>query len=220
VVRLIEEKGSMSEAEKKRGRDKRRRKRRKSKIAEAPGQEAVDKCLQEGGTLEEASRILKDNDGFSVSTSAMSRYARRLRANSEELRKLEMLVAEIVDRAETPLGRDTAALARRLLLARALDAVDRLPDESLEGLSAERLSLFVSRLERTAAMVERVRLARTKAYGRAWEDILDRFDEELREHPDLLMQVREVAAEAYEAAEKEAEAYAEKEEAEEGGKGK
>ncbi len=213
----------MSEPEKKRvkrGRDRGRRKRRKGKVEGAPGQGAVDECLQDGGSLSEACGILRNTAGISVGTNAMSRYARRLRANSEELRKLEMLVAEIVDKSEAPLGRDTAALARRLLLARALDAVDQLPDESLEGLSAERLSLFVSRLERTAAMVERVRIARGEAYDRAREGIFDQLEEELREHPDLVMRIREAAADIYEAAERKAEAYGEKVGEEEGGKGK
>ncbi len=204
----------MSETEKKRagrGRDSGKRKRRKNKIEGTPGREAVDECLQDGGSLSEACGILRDNEGYSVSKNAMSRYARNLRAESAELRKLELLVAEIVESAEAPLGRDTAALARRLLLARALDAVRRLPDDSLEDISAERLSLFVSRLERTAAMVERVRLARTKAYDRARDDIFQRIEDELREHPDLLMSLREVMEEIFEAAARKAEAYAETE---------
>ena len=213
----------MSEPEKtrvRRGRDKGRRKRRKSKIAGTPGREAVDECLLEGGSLDEACGILRDTAGVSVGTNAMSRYARNLRANSEEFRRLELIVAEIVESAEAPLGRDTAALARRLLLARALDAVHRLPDDSLEALSAERLSLFVSRLERTAAMVERVRLARTKAYDRAKEHIFQQVEDELREHPDLLTRLREVMEEIFAAAARKAEAYAETEGEEEDGKGK
>ncbi|MEE9255828.1 MAG: hypothetical protein V3V56_01520 [bacterium] len=212
----------MSETENKRagrGRDSGKRKRRKNKIEGAPGQEGVDKCLQEGGSLREACGILRDTAGYSVGTNAMARYARNLRAESAELRKLELLVAEIVESAEAPLGRDTAALARRLLLARALDAVRRLPDDSLEDISAERLSLFVSRLERTAAMVERVRLARTKAYDRARDDIFQRIEDELREHPELLMRLREVMEEIYEAAARKAEAHAETEGEKEDGEG-
>ena len=218
----------MSEQDKKRagrGGDQGKRKRRKSKVEGAPGQKAVDKRLREGGTLEEACGILRDNEGISVSTNTMGRYARRLRSNAQDLQKLEMLVGEIVDQSEAPLGRDTAALARRLLLARALDAVDQLPDDSLEGLSAERLSMFVSRLERTAVMVERFRLSASKAYDHAWADILKRLDEEWRDHPDLLLKVRKMAEDAYEAAQAEAGVYEqrcerEKREKEEKGKEK
>ena len=176
----------------------RARKPRRGKIAGSPAEEAVNQCLQDEGTLEEASGIFRDITGENVSLDAMSRYARRFRQNTESLLQIELLVDKLVDRAEAPLGQDAAALARRLLIVRALEAVEQLPDDSMHELSAERLSMLISRLERSRSVAERTAYLGTKSFDLAREAILSELEEEMYGHPELTERIREVMEQAYE----------------------
>jgi putative heme iron utilization protein len=76
----------------------------------------------------------------------LSRYARAVRAEEEGYHKLRVLSEAL---AREP-GYRLRGIARRMLQAQMLDAVAALPDLALDGVSAERLSLVLARLERTA----------------------------------------------------------------------
>ena len=167
-------------AKRRKARSCRARKPQRSKIDGSPAKEAVKQCLKDGGTLREASGTFRAITGENISLDSMSRYARRFRQNTEELFELELIVDKIVDRAGSPIGLDAAALARRLLVIRALEAVDRLPAGSMHELSAERLSMIISRLERSRSVAERTLYIGSKCYSYAREDILAQLAEELR----------------------------------------
>jgi len=61
-----------------RGPDRGPRKRRKGKIAGSKAEAAVKECLLNGGTLEEASRLVTRINGKRTSKMSVARYYRRL----------------------------------------------------------------------------------------------------------------------------------------------
>ena len=169
-----------------RGPDQGRRKPRPGKIRGSAAETKARECLENGGTLAEASRIVADNTGHFPSPSAMSRYWRSVRAEADEVRRMSEWAGFLVRDKEGFPGCDLTILARKLLMFRAMEAVRQLPEDAFETMSADRLSLVLSRLERAAAMTDHNRmkstdhylLARTKMAGE-WEDLL-------RAKPELL----------------------------------
>jgi hypothetical protein len=185
-------------AKRRKARSGRARKPQRSKIDGSPAEEAVKQCLKDGSTLREASGTFRDITGENISLDSVSRYARRFRQNTEELFQLESIVDKLVDQAGSPIGLDAAALARRLLVIRALEAVEQLPDGSMHELSAERLSMIISRLERSRSVADRTLYMGTKSYTHAREDILAELDEVMRGHPDLMEKNRIVVDQSHE----------------------
>ena len=169
-----------------RGKDRRKRKRRPGKIRGSAAEPQVRECLERGGTLKEASEVFKESTGESVSLDALSRYCREVRAEAEQVREVGHQVAAMVREEDDFPGCYVTVLARKLLMFRAMEAVRQLPEDAFETMSADRLSLVLSRLERAAAMTDHNRmkstdhylLARTKMAGE-WEDLL-------RAKPELL----------------------------------
>ncbi len=184
-----------------RGQDSRRRKRLKNKVERSQAADAVTECLMEGGTLREASEVFRRITGETISLDTLSRHFHSIMARAEHARMLDLLAHKIVDRAGGPPGWNTVALARQILQALALEATAELPDDAFEDLSAERLSLIIARLERSAALAERVRLEAHHLIFETRKDILEEIREMLQDHPELEMKVREVIEKKWEAEE-------------------
>ena len=130
-----------------RGPDRQKRKLRPGKIRGSEAEPLVRKCLENGGTLEEASGVFRDNTGYSVGKDSLSRYWRSVRAEMEREWKARVLAEAVAERARS--GR-AVPLALEMLQAQVLEAAAALPDLALGGVPAERLSLVVCRLARAA----------------------------------------------------------------------
>ena len=147
------------EGRRERGPDLQKRKPRRGTIRGSAAEPQVRECLENGGTLKEASTILNDNNGYSPSLMAISRYRQSVQEEAEQARELEAAVSAVMRHEDVSPGCDLAVLARKALLVRALHAIQRLPEDAIEGRSLDRLSLIVSRLERSGVMTDGVRLA-------------------------------------------------------------
>ena len=168
-----------------RGKDRRKRKRRPGKIRGSAAEPQVRECLERGGTLKEASEVFKESTGESVSLDALSRYCREVRAEAEQVREVGHQVAAMVREEDDFPGCYVTVLARKLLMFRAMEAVRQLPEESFEGLSADRLSLIISRLEREGALTDRNRVGANDLYAVARGHVLKEGREEFDGNLDL-----------------------------------
>lgn len=134
-----------------RGPDRGPRKRRRGKIAGSRAEKAVKKCLLNGGTLEEAGRLVTLIDGKRPSNRCVSRYYRRLLEAAERTQMLDSLSRALAGSSSPASGRNVAGTVRRMLLARALEAAASLPEDAMESLAPDRLALLVCRLTRAEA---------------------------------------------------------------------
>ena len=179
----------------KRGRDRRRRKRRPGTIRGTAGEPLARECLENGGTLQEASRVIADNAGYFPSSSAMSRYWQSVRAEAEQVRQLGLWAAALVRDENAYPGCDLTVLARKLFMFRALEAVRKLPEDAFEEVSADRLSLILSRLERSAAQTDHNRVESTDYYLLARDRMMAEWTEILYGKPELQAKLREAVDE-------------------------
>lgn len=150
-----------------RGPDRGPRKRYGGKIAGSKAEKAVKKCLLNGGTLAEASRLVTRIDGKSVSKQSVSRYYRRLLEAAERTQMMDSLARALAGSSAPASGRNVGGTVRRMLLARALEAAACLPEDAMESLAPDRLALLVCRLTRAEAEADR---HRWEAYERDYAD--------------------------------------------------
>jgi len=150
-----------------RGPDRGPRKRRKGKIAGSKAEAAVKECLLNGGTLEEASRLVTRINGKRTSKMSVARYYRRLIEAAERTQMVEGLARALAGKMTAASARNAGAMARQMLLARALEAAARLPEGAMNRLPPDRLALLLCRLERSAAEADR---HRWEAFKSRWTD--------------------------------------------------
>ena len=167
----------------------------------------IDRVLLKGGTLQEACETFESLTGETIHPMTMSKRNQRIRQAAKNTLHLERLVSRIMKArfgdAESS-SEELADFARRLLLAQAADAVAGITPNAMEALTPDQLVRTVATLERSRIDADRLRLQFTKGFETAKRAILAKMAEDLRDHPDLLDAVREVADRA--AAEEEARA--------------
>ena len=142
------------ETGRKRGPDRGPRKRFRGKIAGGKAEKAVKKCLLNGGTLAEASRLVTRIEGKSVSKQSVSRYYRRLLEAAERTRMMDGLARALSEKSSAN-GWNIGWVSREMLLARALEAVALLPDDAMSNLPADRLARLLCHLLRASAEADR-----------------------------------------------------------------
>jgi hypothetical protein len=125
----------------------------------------------------------------------MSRYWKKVRAEGEEVRRMTEWASFLVRDKDGYPGCDLTILARKLYVFRAMEAVRRLADDAFEGMSADRLSLVLSRLERAASMTDHNRLKSTDYYLLARTKMAEEWKELLRGKPELLAKLQEAVDE-------------------------
>ena len=137
-----------------RGPDRGPRKRYRGKVAGSKAEAAVKECLLNGGTLEEASRLVARIDGKSVSKHAVGRYYRRLLEAAERTQMLDALARALSEKMNAN-GWHIGGVAREMILARALEAVAHLPEDAMRNLPADRLIPLLCQLLHAAAEADR-----------------------------------------------------------------
>lgn len=138
----------------KRGPDRGPRKRYRGKIAGGKAEAAVKECLLNGGTLEEARRLVTRIDGKSPSKRSVSRYYHRLLEAAERTQTLDALARALSEKMNAN-GWRIGGVAREMILARALEAAAHLPEDAMRNLPADRLALLLCQLLRAAAEADR-----------------------------------------------------------------
>ncbi|MEE9276517.1 MAG: hypothetical protein V3V62_14525 [bacterium] len=130
-----------------------------------------------------------------------------LRGGIEKMRRIEDLVNRLLwrlgggdDAGQTRGAPDSGAdsesrmtaLARRVLLTKAVEAAVDLSGDAMKALSPDQLARMISRFEETRIASDRLRLQWTKGVEAAKEAIIERLEEELREQPELMASIRGV----------------------------
>ncbi len=172
-----------------------------TKVQRHRAEEKVNPILLEGGTLQEACEAFEEATGERIHLSSMGRHNRRIQEGIEKMQRVEILVDKIIEKNP---GARAASYAREMLLAQAAEAVAEVTPEAMAKLAPDQLARMVIALERSRNDADRLRLQFTKGFETAKRAILAKMAEDLRDHPDLLDAVREVADRA--AAEEEARA--------------
>ena len=168
----------------------------RTKVERCGAQSVVDPILRSGGSVQKGQEAFT---GESISHKSMARHNRLLQASIEKTRKIEHLVDKVCEMAGEydpdvcDPGEAIAAMARRMLLVQAVEAVAEIPPEAVQSLSPDKLAQMISRLEYARIAGERLRMQYERGFGAAKRAILKALEAELRERPDLLAQVREVA---------------------------
>lgn len=175
-----------------------------SKIRRHGAEEAVNPVLLAGGTLQEGCEAFEKFTGEHIGKSSISRHNQRLRAAGERMKNAEMLIDRILENEGYYKGCDpgekVAALARRMLLTQAIEAVADIPPEEMAKLPPDKLAQMISRLEYSRISSERLRLQFNMAFEGAREAILTKLEEEMRGHPELFKRVAEHADAAFQKA--------------------
>ena len=172
------------------------------KIARYGAEEVVNPILLSGGTLDEACAAFEDFTGKTIGRTAICKHNQRLFAAADKMKSLELLVDKMLEHDGYYEGADpgekAAALARRMLLARAVEAAADIPPEVMKKMPPDKLAQMIARLENARISGERLRLQYNKALDTAKEAILEKLEEEMRAHPKLLEEVAQLAEKAFE----------------------
>lgn len=174
---------------------------RVTKVKHYGAEEVVNPVLLSGGTQQEACEAFEKFTGEPISRFAISRHNGHLQLAAEKMRNLELLVDKMLEHEGYYEGADpgekAAALARRMLLARAVEAAADIPPEMMRKMPPDKLAQMIARLESSRISGERLRLQYNKAFDTAKEAILEKLEEEMHGHPKLLEEVAQLAEKAF-----------------------
>jgi len=173
----------------------------RSKIARYGAEEVVNPILLGGGTLAEARDAFHEFTGEPIGLASMSRHNQRLFAAADKMKSLEVMVDRLLEHEGYYEGSDpgekAAALARRMMLTLAVEAVADIPPETMKKMPPDKLAQMITRLEKSRISGERLRLQYNAAFEKAKEAILTKLEEEMRGRPELREQVADLAEAAY-----------------------
>ncbi len=163
------------------------------KIARYGAEEVVNPILLEGGTLADACRAFEAFTGEPIGRDAMARHNRRLDDAADKMKSIEVMVDRLLEHDGYYEGSDpgekAAALARRMMLTLAVEAVADIPPD--------KLAQMITRLENSRISGERLRLQYTAAFEKAKQAILAKLEVEMRGQPELREQVAALAETTY-----------------------
>lgn len=154
----------------------------------------VNKLLFDNHTYEQIKDRIFIEKGETISISQISRhYKNRYMVGFERARMVEDLVGQMMKAEEEKGAVDTGAALRRLVLAKAMDAVVEMKSDDIGKLTPDKLALMIARLERSGVNTQRLHLVKNKAIDAAKEAILEALQRELGEDEDLMEVIRQKA---------------------------
>jgi len=149
----------------------------------------ADKNIKEGG------QAMESATGEKLSDLSPQERNRRLKEAFQKTRRIESAVEKIIESVETledavvDPGEAVAYLARRMLLARAIEAVAGVREGAMEGFGPEQLAQMILRLENSRIAGDKLRLSYERSYVQARRDVLEEIRELLKDHPELYAKI-------------------------------
>lgn len=152
--------------------------------------ETVDEMIKTGSRYHEIASYIQKN-GMSISIAAVGTYARKLMTTLDALRMSQENFRAIMEETERYPNLDMTDGILRLISNQLLTAVNKLPDEQLEGLDFETITKQAVALTRAAAYKKNIDLKNKEildAGADQFQTML--FDAMAEEDPELYKRVR------------------------------
>lgn len=175
-----------------------RRRGRRSKVEKFGAEKIVDPLLVEGKSYREVADAFEKATGEPLSISSVVTRNNRLLEGIRKTRRVEAMVDELIEEvmAYDGEGRDpgekVAAVARRMLMTQAVEAVSQMGKESFENLTPEKLAQMVNGLERSRISAEKLKLEYQDGFAAAKMAIVKEVRESFRAHPEVMDKVCEI----------------------------
>jgi hypothetical protein len=170
-----------------------RKHRKHFKVEQLKCRATVDRMLNEGYIYEDIVAAVQKN-GESITTASLSRYHGSFERIAERITKTREQMKVLVEAVRDKPNTDLAQVANELMMQSLIERISTAQDE-FDDISLVEAGRLVASLERSGTAREKLKYEYDKGINAASEAFKQRMQDELKNHPDLLLRMLEVAEE-------------------------
>lgn len=170
-----------------------RKHRKHFKVEQLKCRAMVDRMLSDGYTYEDIVAAVQAK-GESITAASLSRYHGSFERIAERITKTREQMKVLVEAVRDKPNTDLAQVANELMMQSLIERISTAQDEFSE-IPLDKVGRLVASLERSATAREKLKYEYDKGITATSEAFKQRMQEELKNHPDLLLRMLEVTEE-------------------------